>query len=78
MRIIHEDISARRKLAQTLFQYGIARLIVGGVNDSARGRLDPKAQATLWMVYVPRRYFVLSNQESFSAFELPKFALGAH
>src|SRR6267378_3107071 len=56
LRIVNENIRARRELPQTLVELRIARFVVRGINDRSGGGLKAKAQATLRVVQPTRFY----------------------
>src|ERR1700704_324697 len=70
LRIVNENIRARRELPQTLVELRIARFVVRGINDRSSGGLKAKAQATLRVVqptcfYARSRHFKLISSADF-------------
>src|SRR6266849_6268604 len=78
LRVVDEDVGAGGELAKALIELGVAGLIIGGIDDRARWRVDAKAQAALRVVEPTGSDFVLADLEGVAAGDFLELALGGH
>ncbi len=78
LRVVYKNIGALGQLAQRPVQLGVARLVVRGVRDRARGSLKAEAQAALRMVQPARRHTRARHADRVSPAHFGKVAFGAH
>src|SRR5579872_4303112 len=75
LRIVDENVRARRQLPKTLVELRIPRLVVSGINDRSGGGIKTKAQAALRMVQPGGLYPRARDVEHISPGDFRKIAL---
>src|SRR6266478_9205049 len=78
LSVVDENVGASGELAKALIELGVARLIIGGIDDRAGGRVDAKAQAALRVVEPAGSDFVFADLEGVAAGDFLELALGGH
>src|SRR6266481_6392627 len=73
LRVVDENVRARRELPQRLIELRVTRFVVSGVDDRSRRRIEAKAKTPLRVVqptrlYARPRHFKLISSADFCKF----------
>src|SRR5579872_677606 len=78
LRVVDEDVGASGEVAQGGIEVRFTRLVVGGIDDRASGRLEAEAEATLRMIEPARHDARIANREGIAAGDFAELALRRH